>query len=114
METLGFNSPSLNPENVLPQWQQKIANAENIYSFISNICGRMDFPHEVRFFAGIEPAHFPAVGTAIDACAAAIFTYFYIPYLFAKCNWNMGTSLEITLWTAYPLRTSRSLHTPRR
>ena len=29
METLGFNSPSLNPENVLPQWQQKIANAEN-------------------------------------------------------------------------------------
>ena len=29
METLGFNSPSLNPENMLPQWQQKIANAEN-------------------------------------------------------------------------------------
>ena len=24
-----LNSPSLNPENVLPQWQQKIANAEN-------------------------------------------------------------------------------------
>ena len=30
METLGFNSPSHNPENELPQWQQKIANAENI------------------------------------------------------------------------------------
>ena len=29
METMGFNSPSLNPENMLPQWQQKIANAEN-------------------------------------------------------------------------------------
>ena len=29
METLGFNSPSHNPENELPQWQQKIANAEN-------------------------------------------------------------------------------------
>ena len=29
LETLGFNSPSLNPENVLPQWQQKIADAEN-------------------------------------------------------------------------------------
>jgi hypothetical protein len=27
---MGFNSPSLNPENVLPQWQQKIAlRAEN-------------------------------------------------------------------------------------
>ena len=23
---MGFNSPSLNPENVLPQWQQKIAS----------------------------------------------------------------------------------------
>ena len=32
METLGFNSPSHNPENELPQWQQKIADAEN------NIC----------------------------------------------------------------------------
>ena len=32
------------------------------------------FPHEVRFSAGIGPAHFPAGGTAIDACAAAIFT----------------------------------------
>ena len=30
METLGFNSPPHNPENVLPQWQQKIANAKNI------------------------------------------------------------------------------------
>ena len=30
LETLGFNSPSLNPENELPQWQQKIAlRAEN-------------------------------------------------------------------------------------
>ena len=37
--------------------------------------GRMDFPHEVRFSAGIGPAHFPAGGTAIDASAAAIFTF---------------------------------------
>jgi hypothetical protein len=30
LETLGFNSPSHNPENELPQWQQKIAlRAEN-------------------------------------------------------------------------------------
>ena len=58
----GLNALSLLPENVLPQWQQKIAYAENIYSSISNnICGRMDFLHEVQFFAGIGPAHFPAV-----------------------------------------------------
>jgi hypothetical protein len=50
---------SAGPENVLPQWQQKIANAENINSSIPIICGRRDFPHEVRFSAGIGPAHFP-------------------------------------------------------
>jgi hypothetical protein len=61
LETLGFNSPSLNPENVLPQWQQKIAYAENKYSSISITFGPIYFPHEVRFFAGIGPAHFPAV-----------------------------------------------------
>ena len=32
----GLNALSLLPENVLPQWQQKIADAENIYSSISN------------------------------------------------------------------------------
>jgi hypothetical protein len=46
---LGFNSPSLNPENVLPQWQQKIAIAENKYSSISITFGPVYFPHEVRF-----------------------------------------------------------------
>ena len=30
-----------------------------------------------QFFAAIEAAHFPAGGTAIDACAAAIFTYLF-------------------------------------
>ena len=64
METLGFNSPSLNPENELPQWQQKIANAENKYSSIANnIWVRMDFLHEVQFSAGIGPAHFLAETT---------------------------------------------------
>jgi hypothetical protein len=64
LETLGFNSPSLNPENELPQWQQKIANAENKYSSIANnIWVRMDFLHEVQFSAGIGPAHFPAETT---------------------------------------------------
>jgi hypothetical protein len=28
-----------------------------------NVGGRMDFLHEVHFFAGIGPAHFPAVTT---------------------------------------------------
>ena len=40
----------------------------------SHYMGMLYFPHEVRFSAGIGPAHFPAGGTAIDACAAAIFT----------------------------------------
>ena len=32
----GLNALSLLPENVLPQWQQKIANAENNNSSISS------------------------------------------------------------------------------
>ena len=64
------------PENVLPQWQQKMSSAENICSsfhifvffrlsaFFRNFFWvRMDFPHEVRFYAGIGPAHFPAETT---------------------------------------------------
>ena len=39
----GPNALSLLPENVLPQWQQKL--------------------HEVQFFAGIGPAHFLAETT---------------------------------------------------
>ena len=50
----------------------------------------MDFPHEVRFSAGIGPAHFPAGGTAIDACAAAIFTLLLYPYF--VCQMAMDTS----------------------
>ena len=64
-------------ENVLPQWQQKIAlRAKNPYGpKWSHYLDMFYFPHIVRFFAGIGPAHFPAGGTAIDACAAAIFTF---------------------------------------
>ena len=62
----GLNALSLLPENVLPQWQQKIADAENIYSSISNNCrGRKDFLHEVQFSAGIGPAHFLAETTRL-------------------------------------------------
>ena len=68
----------------------------------------MDFPHEVRFFAGIGPAHFladlrnaassafeegaPFMGTALAAyrqCIgprlSAFSPYFYILILFVKC-----------------------------
>ena len=62
------------PENVQVQYLQKIAlRAENNCSslffrpfrlffreFSELLRARMDFPHEVRFFAGIGPAHFPA------------------------------------------------------
>ena len=47
-----------------------------------------------QFFAAIEAAHFPAGGTAIDACAAAIFTFFYIPYLLcAKKQWELSSKI---------------------
>ena len=96
METLGFNSPSLNPENVLPQWQQKIAYAENNYSSISNnICGRMDFPHEVRFSAGIGPAHFLAETTRpLGPRLSAFSPNFYILHLFAKWQWELRRAIK--------------------
>ena len=67
----GLNALSLLPENVLPQWQQKIAlRAETL-----NIWGRMDFLHEVQFSAGIGPAHFPAETTRpLGPRLSAIFT----------------------------------------
>jgi len=38
---------------------------------------RMDFPHEVRFSAGIGPAHFPAETTRpLGPRLSAIFTFF--------------------------------------
>jgi len=92
LETLGFNSPSLNPENVLPQWQQKIAlRAENKACPDSEtIWDRMDFLHEVQFSAGIEPAHFLAETTRpLRPRLSAFSPYFYIPYLFAKWQWEL-------------------------
>ena len=60
--TLGFNSPSHNPENELPQWQQKIAlRAENKASPDNEtIWAGWHFLRIAQFFAGIGPAHFPA------------------------------------------------------
>ena len=97
---MGFNSPSLNPENEQVQYLQKIAlRAENPAA--PSVFYNLDsfyFLHEVQFSAAIEAAHFPAdlrnaalsafeegapfMGTAlaaykqcIDASAAAIFTF---------------------------------------
>ena len=54
---------SAGPENVLPQWQQKIADAKIMMVDIMTGFGSAYFLHEVRFFAGIGPAHFPAETT---------------------------------------------------
>ena len=70
------------PENEQVQYLQKIAlRAEN--PFGPRQYGIAVFSAK-QISAAIEAAHFPAVGTAIDASAAAIFTFFNIPYLFAK------------------------------
>ena len=59
---MGFNSPSLNPENEQVQYLQKIAlRAENpaapsVFYYLDTVY----FLHEVQFFAAIEAAHFPA------------------------------------------------------
>ena len=60
-------------ENVQVQYLQKIAlRAENKLGQRMGI-DQLYFLRQ-QFSAAIEAAHFPACGTAIDACAAAIFT----------------------------------------
>ena len=78
----GLNALSLLPENVLPQWQQKIAlRAENTprpYHYISGAGGI--FCAFAHFFAGIGPARFPAETTRpLRPRLSAIFTFLYIP-----------------------------------
>ena len=60
-----LSAPSLLPENVLPQWQQKIAQMRKKYlrPQIFNDSVEAYFLHEVQFSAAIEAAHFPAVET---------------------------------------------------
>jgi hypothetical protein len=71
---------------------RKLRNAQKMPSGPkwSHYLDLLYFPHEVRFSAGIGPAHFPAGGTAIDACAAAIFTLLLYPYF--VCQMAMDTS----------------------
>ena len=97
---MGFNSPSLNPENVQVQYLQKIAlRAENpaapsVFYYLDSFYflhevqfstaigaayfpfpGPVYFPHEVRFSAAIEAAYFPAVTTRpLGPRLSAIFT----------------------------------------
>ena len=64
METLGFNSPSLNPENCRLNGDRKSHYVRKIkHVQIVTIWDRMDFLHEVQFSAGIGPAHFLAETT---------------------------------------------------
>jgi hypothetical protein len=75
---LGFNSPSHNPENELPQWQQKIAlRAENKACPVSDcLCPDGIFCAFAQFSAGIGPAHFPAETTRpLGPRLSAIFTF---------------------------------------
>jgi hypothetical protein len=69
----GLNTLSLLPENVLPQWQQKIADAENT-PCPYYVGGRRIFRTKCDFLQVLDLLIFRQPGTAIDASAAAIFT----------------------------------------
>ena len=83
----GLNALSLLPENVLPQWQQKIAlraeNYEGRQSWFNAvrtqtimIRSRRIFCAFAQFFAGIGPAHFLAETTRpLRPRLSAIFTF---------------------------------------
>ena len=93
----GLNALSLLPENVLPQWQQKIAlRAENTLRPFHYNWDRRIFCAFVQFSAGIGPAHFPAETTRpLRPRLSAIFTFFYISYLFAKWQWELRRKVEL-------------------
>ena len=77
LETQGFNSPSHNPENELPQWQQKIAlRAENKASPDSEtIWVRMDFLRICAIFCRYWTCSFSGRNNqAIGPRLSAIFT----------------------------------------
>jgi hypothetical protein len=76
-----------------PQWQQKIAYAKNKYSSIAkNIWPRLFSARSAIFCDLLEVTIFRQLGTAIDACAAAIFTFLKtIPLSTnrkARCKYN--------------------------
>ena len=66
------------PENEQVQYLLKIAlRAENLSSH-NNLISTNKYFLRKQFSAAIGAAHFPAAGTAIDASAAAIFTFLSI------------------------------------
>ena len=62
LETMGFNSPSLNPENCRLNGDRKshyVRKKKQVHIVTAWV--RMDFLHEVQFSAAIEAAHFRQV-----------------------------------------------------
>ena len=86
METLGFNSPSLNPKNVLPQWQQKIANAEN------NSDQALDpliFCTKCNFLQVLDLHIFRQLARLLMPVPLPFSPYLYNLNLFAKWQWEL-------------------------
>ena len=139
METLGFNSPSLNPKNVLPQWQQKIANAENNYSSISTLVAGGIFRTKCDFLQVLllgrdrreQPAHFladlrnaalsafeegaPFMGTALAAYKqshwAEVVCHFHLLFIpFAK--WHCKNKPKTNTIQIKRQKTEKSPHSP--
>ena len=88
METLGFNSPSLNPENCRLNGDRKLHYVRKIkHVHIVTAWVRMDFLHEVQFSAAIEAAHFPAETTRpLGPRLSAIFTLLWVVLLRYSCE----------------------------
>ena len=98
----GLNALSLLPENCRLNVDRKLLTQKKKFSSISIICGRMDFPHEVRFSAAIGAAHFladlrnaalsafeeraPFMGTALaeyrQCIGAEVVCHFHLLFLF--------------------------------
>ena len=88
----GLNALSLLPENVLPQWQQKICTSCRKSWLVGIIIyfgagwifrTKCDFLQVLGLliFLQKQPGHWAEV--------VCIFTFFYIPYLFAKWQWEL-------------------------
>ena len=88
----GLNALSLLPENVLPQWQQKICTSCRKSWLVGIIIyfgagwifrTKCDFLQvlDLLIFLQKQPGHWAEV--------VCIFTFFYIPYLFAKWQWEL-------------------------
>ena len=81
----GLNALSLLPENELPQWQQKIR-----LNHIIKYLGPEEFLRICAIFCRYWTCTFSCRNNqAIGAEVVCIFTFFYIPFLFAKWQWEL-------------------------